>query len=1039
MSETTQILFNSPALHSLKRDQLVKLCKIHSLKASGKNTEIIERLKTHAHTLPSSDPLSVAARSEQPADDDGEEDMSLEQPSPPRFGHVRPSEQWEIVMDDIEEESSSRGGTLNSLRTTSGQSASEFGTGSSRGVTSSIKAIATSLGLKRAPTSGTSASMKSNSTRSTATSSSLKSLGPHDDLAHFSTPYDSIPEPSPSNAPLTDHFTLTDDPDTSLPGYGTRAGVPAPQNARLSTGAGPTTTIRLVSMPYSQSSTSGATGPATPQLKPFSTKFDLLLGSPGGDDRVPVWPPPLGGTASPQRLYPTIPSALRAFSQVNDEDEDVPMPGAMTPPRINVQTPARSTSSKKSHASRTFPTPSNGPQDIFSPAPAANLKADIPRSTPFIFGSPLPQNNVSNKAFGNAASSVLEEMNRRLSAAGAQKVASDIFEHSGVPAPGSSGIASDGQETVQNRFARVHEEEFKKMDSIANHYAARRGANKRKSEVLGKGAAPSKKRVSAETRVISAGARKRMGVPGGFGDDDDDDDNEEETSTEENRRMSKRVRVSEIDGGVAEGRRISIAPTEKEKRQREKERDAVRKALDVKREKRRSSIRPRVSGVAPPPSKSKGTGSRFGFLSSAKSMVRTVWNMGAGGTSKAVGNSNIPVPKAAPATATNSKKEAKVPPKAKPSLAASRPSKATVETANRVPSGTTTGSASNRLSAKPSISAAAASARSRSPLPVFGSTSTRSGAPPSGHSRTSSITSITSARAAPPSSTSSRLSTRPGSISGPSSIGTKGTTSTRASSAVSSIGTRKSMAPPAIIPGKTSMSSFGKVSSRLFAPTASSLAKTRASAAAQNRASGSIASRAASPKASGSALDQITNSPPRAPAPRKDTPGKIFSKPLSAAGSPSLIPSPVRPTSLAGAASTLAGVGSPRNPVASAAPPSKPKLLPTRKPRISRSRVIAKLGAKRAAAAGESDSAGVSAIAPRTRSSVGGARRSFGGMKSGKTRNSDVLVSAKKRARQSEYMRRRSRAAGSAAGTSSGTRLFSGGGDGSMSMDLDND
>jgi hypothetical protein len=115
MSETTQILFNSPALHSLKRDQLVKLCKIHSIKASGKNTDLIQKLKQHASTLPLSDPLSVATRSENVQDD---------------MDSQRPSEQWEVVMEDIPElpENSSRG-TLSSLRSVTGNAPDEFGTG----------------------------------------------------------------------------------------------------------------------------------------------------------------------------------------------------------------------------------------------------------------------------------------------------------------------------------------------------------------------------------------------------------------------------------------------------------------------------------------------------------------------------------------------------------------------------------------------------------------------------------------------------------------------------------------------------------------------------------------------------------------------------------------------------------------------------------------------------------------------------------------------------------------------------------------------
>ena len=135
-SETTQILFNSPALHSLKRDQLVKLCKIHSIKASGKNTELIQKLKDHASTLPHGSPLSVAARSEQ-FQDDSDSITS-------RLDTQRPSEQWEIVMEDILElpEGSSRA-TLSSLRG-AGNTTDEFGTGGGSGRQSSIRSCVNS-------------------------------------------------------------------------------------------------------------------------------------------------------------------------------------------------------------------------------------------------------------------------------------------------------------------------------------------------------------------------------------------------------------------------------------------------------------------------------------------------------------------------------------------------------------------------------------------------------------------------------------------------------------------------------------------------------------------------------------------------------------------------------------------------------------------------------------------------------------------------------------------------------------------------------
>jgi len=129
---TTQILFNSPALHSLKRDQLLKLCKIHNIKAAGKNVDLIERLKQHATTLPPDAPLNVAVRSE-----DDSDSMSFDD-SPPRPSQQypamsRPSEAWEVVMDDIQElpETSSSQNTLNSLRTIN-NNAGEFGTANSK-------------------------------------------------------------------------------------------------------------------------------------------------------------------------------------------------------------------------------------------------------------------------------------------------------------------------------------------------------------------------------------------------------------------------------------------------------------------------------------------------------------------------------------------------------------------------------------------------------------------------------------------------------------------------------------------------------------------------------------------------------------------------------------------------------------------------------------------------------------------------------------------------------------------------------------------
>ncbi len=97
-----------------------------------------------------------------------------------------------------------------------------------------------------------------------------------------------------------------------------------------------------------------------------------------------------------------------------------------------------------------------------------------------------------------------------------------------------------------------------------------------------------------------------------------------------------------------------------------------------------------------------------------------------------------------------------------------------------------------------------------------------------------------------------------------------------------------------------------------------------------------------------------------------------------------------------------------------------------RRPRISRSKVIAKLGAQRAAAVSKPRGSS-SRLVPgtaKTRSSVGAAlasesggvgRRSHGGARLSGRGDRGIIMSAKKRARQSEYARRRSTRMGEAA------------------------
>ncbi|KAI0073621.1 hypothetical protein K474DRAFT_1774616 [Panus rudis PR-1116 ss-1] len=968
MSTTTQILYNSPALHSLKRDQLVKLCKIHGLKANGKNVELIERLKQRATELPPDG-----------ADDDQAQNLSdIDTPMSPMSDNSigmampRPSEQWEMVMEDIQEVDESTLGTMSSNNTLrSNRTAGEFGTSHSKtSVTSSLKAFANSLGIKRIP---------STSNKSLSSHKDLATTAEQDELDNHAVPYSDLP-PAKS-LPSTDHFKLST-PDVSMtqddslsepvPGHPFRPGAPAPSNARLSTGEGLTTTIRLITTSYPDPI------PSPPRLAPVSTSFDLVMNSPASGGQ-PVWP------ASPkpkEQLYPAIPMGeLQSLADIQ---------GTIS----RSQSPAK-------------PMPTDAP-DIFSPSkptkpasssktPASAAKLSLPRSEPFLFGSPLPQHRLSNNDFGKAADSVLAEMNKRLAEAGVAQVEKGVLEKKDKgDVFGDLKLTNHQRTTSTDRFANVHEKEFSKMDSIANHYAARRvqpQSKKRKSEALGHGAGPAAKRKSSVAghtgqRVISNGVRKNMTIPGGFGGDEDDDE-EEEVEAAGDRRSSKRIRVTGNED-ITQGRRVSIAPppqTEEERRKDEQKKDREREVVKRKLEARRRSSRGRASlaGKAAPP---KGK-SRFGFLSSAKSIVRNVWNFGsnASGTNakSSAPASNIPVPKPANVPKPAEKESTTNTASSKKSSIGLGHASVKSATSSRVSSAQQPSITQEKENKPGSVGHA------RAPIPSFAQpTKASSAATATAASRK------VSGSGAPPSSMGTRTSVAPSgsnvnSMGAKRSLGTTpaGTAGSR-KRADSTVGSASKI--PLLSPAK-------RPSSTLMAPTASSLAKAQANMRSPPNSRSSDAAR----------LRQITNSPAGVKSPR---PTKIFSQPLTTDmfKSPTSAPTPSRDVSLAQAAKTMMGNNVPTSTSNASVVPPKPKALAARRPRISRTKVIAKLGAQRAAASG---SAAVSKDigGGRTRSSVGAARRSMGVVKNNRASvGNEVVMSAKKRARQSEYARRRSQA-----------------------------
>ncbi|KAH7928833.1 hypothetical protein BV22DRAFT_1192479 [Leucogyrophana mollusca] len=987
MSTTTQILFNSPALHSLKRDQLVKLCKIHSLKASGKNKDIIARLQLHARTLPAESLLDTG---------EGQEEVENNEEGVSRA--PRPSEQWEVVMDSIVEVDEDSQSTLRSRSAINNTQSGEFGTAGpstkSSSVTSSIRAIASSLGLKR-------------------------------------TKPDIVAPPLPEFPPPT---PPPPEPVEPIPGHPHLPGLPAPSNARLSmTQAPTTTTIRLIS-----SSSGHSANPdlllSPPRLKPFATTFDLVPPTPG---KGAAWPMSPGEVE--REIYPAIPT-FGALYNADDGEEDMDIDDAI-PGGMNMSTTLNTT------------VPSIQ-TDVFSPGPSQQQERPIPRSpastnltapkpAPFIFGSPLPQNNLSNTQFRSAAQSVLDEMNKRLADEGVQGLNLDVLERkrkSGLGEDGAEvGEGTRGSSSVTAMFEKAHQREFERMESITGHYAARRGSpvrgetsqsvlgkkrkstvgqepilpKKRKSSVvIAKNRGERKSSVVVPKRVPSTGAsgivadatapgRVKKVIPGGFNDDDEDEEDEEERVVD--RRASKRPRF-DAESGQEVAQQGAVDPTpeksdhdqggenenaETEEARNQKERDAIRRRLDYNRAKRRSSMgRPSLGGKA----MQKPKPTRFGFLSSAKSLVQNVWNRGAG-TSKAA------APSSGAAAASNGTLKSKGGPSSNIPVAKSVVPGASI--AKRDPSSASSGSLKPRV---PSSSSS-----TRSPIPPFGGPGTVS------KSRTGS-------KAPDIAGTMSRAPSIAGAGSRAPSIAGK----TSIAGPVSSLGMRGSVVGSGI-----SSSSMGTRRSTLMAPTASSLAKAPSGSLAKLPAAGSSSLAKASAPSS-STLEKKGQPMSRLPVPRGQTTGtplqtekektttndavsprgKIFSQPLmSPLGHPSFgaAAATLVPESSSNSEGPSPATAGPSSATTKPPIPPKPKILPGRRPRISRSKVIAKLAEQRAGASS------TGAVVGKTRSSMGGGKirssmgagagkRSMGGGAAG----GDVLMSAKRRARQSEYSRRKS-------------------------------
>ena len=157
------------------------------------------------------------------------------------------------------------------------------------------------------------------------------------------------------------------------------------------------------------------------------------------------------------------------------------------------------------------------------------------------------------------------------------------------------------------KFDRLHEQEFSKMESIAS-YAAKRESpqKKRKSSAMdGRNRRPAGIRASG-AKAISNGRRK-IAMPGGFGEDEDEDEDEDKKASRKKPRVEDDI---EPEGAQGKIMKVSIAlpisngntGDEKEEHKKKKEREAIRRKLEMNKARRRSSMG-RVSiggGKAPP-------------------------------------------------------------------------------------------------------------------------------------------------------------------------------------------------------------------------------------------------------------------------------------------------------------------------------------------------------------------------------------------------------------------------------------------------------
>ncbi|KAG8946521.1 hypothetical protein FRC04_011579 [Tulasnella sp. 424] len=623
-----EILFNSPALHSLKRTQLIKICKRHGLKASGKNAELIQRLQEYAKNLPhdsgafdvptSDAPVDDEDADDTDADDDDNASITTTTKTPSRvFGTIstRPSEPWSVLEEDQEPKglfptvnSQQTGKTMISMTT---PGTAEFGsetepTAKNNSVGSSIRAFATSL--KRVATIGSSSSLKSKNS-----AQDVQNPEPKPEP----TPARSSPPPS-SEPPIPQPSTYC--PDPTLASSTIRL-IPSSSSGNLVSKVG-----------EAGSSDSGTRNDASDGNEfMVPTKFD---DDSSCDEDF--------GTEDPSQkrkssLYPELPEFARITAA--QSAANLLSPGF---PRVD-----------------------------FSNFSFSAAETDSPTRDPTASTSapPVPA-GVQNTTM---AASIMEEMNRRMGIDpnSSSAIGFGIFEKKPT-VPTTTVPSTKGAE----RFGKAHEGMFDKMDSIANHYAARRNNTKARKSVSRPSNGKPRSSLSATPAAVKrrskaseagkrasrpsllAASEKRLFSPPPVGSSAPQDDvpMEADESAESFAHVGvvtgvdgkKRVTICSpedeeeeedqaMPGGFFGGASSSkpTAPRPSKQVKVVNPTPAEKKRLNQAKAKRRSSAarasmgRASIVGtaaavkqVAPAPAK---TGGKFGFLKSGAKLVKSLW------------------------------------------------------------------------------------------------------------------------------------------------------------------------------------------------------------------------------------------------------------------------------------------------------------------------------------------------------------------------------------------------------------------------------